>query len=71
MTVEKKEAYLKELVEVGRRHGLTLSHEDFQGGFLVEGPSEYNERWLLDAVYEPGEKLNADGETGRSGERGG
>lgn len=48
------QAYLEDLVEVGKRHGFTLGHEDGHGGFLVESPSEHNEKWLRAAVvHEP------------------
>lgn len=43
---QRVQAYLAELVAVGRRHGFTLSHEDCHGGFLVDVPSEDNEGWL-------------------------
>lgn len=43
------DAYIEELIAVGRKYGVTLSHEDGHGAFLIEGPSEDNERWLRDA----------------------
>lgn len=46
--------YLKELIEVGKRHGFCLAHEDSQGAFIVEARSteeQQNDRdfWLLEA----------------------
>lgn len=49
---EKTLAFLSEIVDVSRRHGLSLSHEDSQGGFLVEPLDERNIDWLL-LAYEP------------------
>jgi hypothetical protein len=42
-------AMLKEIVEVCKKHGMSLGHEDAHGGFLVEPWDDYNEKWLLDA----------------------
>jgi hypothetical protein len=48
-------AYLQELVEVGRKHGFLLGHEDSHGAFEVKarrdgyGPARA-EGWLLDAA---------------------
>lgn len=46
-------AYLADLVAVGRMHNLTLSHEDGQGAFCVEGrdsvEDDSNDRWLMAA----------------------
>lgn len=43
------DAYLEELIEVGRKHGFSLSHEDSQGGFLVKKNDPNLEEWLRDA----------------------
>lgn len=56
---EAVEGYLRELVEVGKRHGFVLGHEDSHGGFLVvprgtdthkryEAMGDMDE-WLLEA----------------------
>lgn len=53
--------FLQEVVEVSRRHGVLLSHEDSHGGFIVERRddtrcangkpwSEECEEWLLAAM---------------------
>lgn len=47
---EKVDAFLREIIEVSRRHGLTISHEDSNGSFVVEGPSETNEQWMMNAA---------------------
>jgi hypothetical protein len=47
---QKMKAFLDELVEVSRRHGFSLGHEDQQGAFTVEHFTTYNRDWLLDAL---------------------
>ncbi len=51
------DAFLADIVEVYRKHGLSLSHEDSQGGFEVEPLSEYNIRWLSQAHDRTGGQL--------------
>lgn len=43
-------AFLKDLADVCKKHGMSLGHEDSHGGFLVEPWDEYNEEWMLDAA---------------------
>lgn len=42
----KTAAFLAEIVEVSRKHGLAVSHEDQHGSFLVETFSEDLIDWL-------------------------
>ena len=44
------DAFLVEILAVCRKHGMTISHEDGHGGFIIEPPSEFNEAWLLAAA---------------------
>ena len=46
---EKTVAFLEALSEVCRRYGLSLGHEDREGGFQVEPYNLESEQWLLDA----------------------
>lgn len=46
---DKVKAFLKDLVAVEARHGLSLSHEDEHGSFEVETFDKCNIEWLLDA----------------------
>lgn len=46
------DAFLAELVEVCRKHGFSLGHEDNHGAFLVEKFDVGNLEWLLDALDE-------------------
>lgn len=43
------DAFLREILEVEKRHGLSLSHEDSQGAFEVVTRKGENE-WLANAV---------------------
>lgn len=45
----RRDAFLAEIVEVSKRHGLCLSHEDGQGAFEVDDLNDYCIEWLLDA----------------------
>ncbi len=50
LTEAQKIAYLEELLQVGRKHGLSLSHEDGHGAFIIEKWDELNVAWLKAAV---------------------
>jgi len=52
----KVEAFLNEVVEVCKRHGLSIGHEDGHGAFRVEDYDETNTEWLLDAIDETSTK---------------
>lgn len=41
--------YLAAVVELGKRYGYSLGHEDGHGGFIVEVYSDHNAEWLKDA----------------------
>jgi hypothetical protein len=44
------DAFLAELVQVCKKHGFSLGHEDTQGAFIVEKYAEDNIRWLKSAL---------------------
>lgn len=46
---EKIDAFLAEVIEVSKKHGLSIGHEDNHGGFLVQKYSQDNADWLLQA----------------------
>ena len=58
-SIENKEvdAFLREIVEVCKEHGFSLSHEDTHGAFVVEKYEEGNIQWLMDAMI--GESVDA------------
>ena len=41
--------FLEEIDEVCRKHGLSISHEDGHGAFIVEKYNESNIDWLFEA----------------------
>lgn len=45
-------AFLNELAEVCKRHGLSLGHEDSHGGFEVLTWNEHCDKWLRAAAEE-------------------
>lgn len=42
-------AFLSEVVQVCKKYGLSLGHEDAQGSFIVEPWSESGDVWIMDA----------------------
>jgi hypothetical protein len=42
-------AFLNEIIEVCKKHNLSISHEDRYGNFEIEKLSQINIRWLLNA----------------------
>lgn len=59
------DSYLREIIDVGRRYGFSLSHEDTQGAFVVCDSDAENEEWLNDAhdgtgIAHGGPKANSD-----------
>lgn len=53
-----KEMFFSEIEEVCKRYGLSISHEDDQGGFIIELFDEFNINWLKDASMEPKAKAH-------------
>lgn len=43
------DAYLTEVIEVSRRHGFSIAHEDGHGAFEIEEFDEGNASWLMEA----------------------
>jgi hypothetical protein len=51
-TKEQVDAFLNDIFAVYEKHGLSLAHEDGNGGFLIEENDEQNRDWLRHAIYE-------------------
>jgi len=49
MENEKVDAFLLEVIEVCKKHGLSISHEDNHGSFEVGLFDQANIEWLMDA----------------------
>jgi hypothetical protein len=45
----KIDAFLAEVIEVSKKHNLSIGHEDLQGSFVVEKLKESNLVWLMAA----------------------
>lgn len=45
----KVRAFLDDIFDVYKKHGLSISHEDSQGAFIIEGLYTQNINWLKDA----------------------
>ncbi len=43
------DAFITEIIEVYKKHGFSISHEDSHGGFLIEKFDMYNVEWLQEA----------------------
>jgi hypothetical protein len=46
---EKATAFLKDIVAVYKKHGLSLVHEDHNGSFEIEDYKEDNVFWVMSA----------------------
>ena len=44
----KVDEFLKELVELYKKHNLSISHEDSHGNFIIESYDQENIKWLND-----------------------
>lgn len=42
--------FINDVLHVCRKHGLSIEHEDMNGGFLVTAYNDDAARWLLDAA---------------------
>lgn len=46
---ERMKVFLEEIDSVCKRHGLSISHEDYHGAFIIEEYDEGNIKWLSHA----------------------
>jgi hypothetical protein len=46
---EKIDSFLSEIINVCIKHGLSIGHEDCQGGFMVREFNQDDAEWLLEA----------------------
>lgn len=45
---KKADAFIKELIELYKKHDIVLSHEDTQGSFILCPLDEQHIRWIQD-----------------------
>jgi len=50
------DAFLAEVIEVCRKHGMSISHEDGWGAFEVRNFNESDAEWLKEATDKTGHK---------------
>jgi hypothetical protein len=41
--------FKEEVCDLCRKYGVSISHEDCQGGFIIEPYSKQKEEWFMDA----------------------
>lgn len=41
--------FYKELIALYKKYDLSISHEDSQGGFIIENYNKHNVDWIMDA----------------------
>ena len=46
----KAEKFINDIIEVSKKHGLSLAHEDRHGAFEVEPYDEENIEWLKECL---------------------
>ncbi len=51
---EKVDAFLKEILEIYEKHGLSISHEDGHGAFIIDQDSVNNRDWIMEAMIGEG-----------------
>jgi hypothetical protein len=47
---EQVDKFLQEIVSVCKKYGLSISHEDTHGSFIIEAYDESNIEWLMSAL---------------------
>lgn len=41
--------FYRELIALYKKYDISISHEDSQGGFIIENYNEHNVDWIMDA----------------------
>ena len=49
---KRADKFLNDIKEVCKKHNMSISHEDFQGGFIITSYNDSNIKWLFDARIE-------------------
>lgn len=51
---EKVDAFIADIIEVYKKHNMSISHQDGHGAFIVERGYKFNAEWLKDAIDDVG-----------------
>jgi hypothetical protein len=43
------DSFIAEVIEVCKKHGFSISHEDSHGGFIISKYNDHDAEWLMDA----------------------
>ena len=43
-------SFINDIIEVMKKHNLSISHEDSHGAFIIEKYDDYNIKWLKHAM---------------------
>lgn len=43
------DAFIRDIVDVYKKHGMSIAHEDSQGAFIIEDCHDNNIEWLLES----------------------
>jgi hypothetical protein len=44
------DAFINDIIEVYKKHNMSISHEDYDGSFLIENIDNKNIYWLTEAA---------------------
>ena len=50
--IEKQKIFIETIIILSKAFNLSIGHEDFNGGFIIEPYRERNSKWLKKAVLE-------------------
>jgi len=49
LQTQKVKNFISDIIKLSETHGLSISHEDGHGGFIIEVFNEHNTEWLSNA----------------------
>ena len=52
LTPKKMKKFLRKLNKLYKRYNVSIGHEDFQGGFIIEDYTEHNVKWMNAASFD-------------------
>lgn len=52
ITEKEKQLFLDDLMELYKKHNISIAHQDFHGAFIIERLNEYDVNWINDAYIE-------------------